>query len=277
MDSLEGRNLKSYIGIIRPLNGVMCSLAVYAASVIAGLSFYPDISVIIAMLSAFFVCAGGMVINDYFDADVDRLNKPERALPSGKMSMRAALAYAVVLFAAGIAGSFLINIYAFATTTAASAMLVLHAWRLKKSMLLGNLLASFLVGLTFIYGGLINLNYASTAILAFLAFLINTSLEIYKSIEDIMGDKKHGLASLAAKYGVNKARTIGASFLLFALVMSFVPFGLGMFGYVYLMFALIADLLFLFAILFQTKASKIIKFGMLVAVVSFLAGIMASA
>ncbi|MBI4014579.1 MAG: geranylgeranylglycerol-phosphate geranylgeranyltransferase [Candidatus Aenigmarchaeota archaeon] len=265
----------AYLTILRPINSIMAAIAVYIASLVAGMPASPDILVIYAMLSVFFVSGAGMVINDIFDVEIDRVNRPERPLPSGRISLNAAKAYAAVLFAAGIAIGFLVNATAFAIATAASLLLVAYAWKLKKMMLVGHAAVSMLVALSFIYGGIVNGNHAPVLPLAALAFLANMGREIYKSVDDMMGDGQHGVTSLAVKYGVNKARTVAAALLLLAIMFSFVPFGLGIFGYVYMLFAIVADMVFLAAIAMTGKSAKLCKIAMNVALIAFLAGVLA--
>ncbi len=263
----------AYLTILRPLNSLMSVLSVYIASVIAGLGFYPGTPVLYALVSVFLISAGGMVINDYFDVEIDRVNKPSRPIPSGKISKTTALGYSYVLFGAGVYLSYLINAFAFSVAVLASALLILYAWKLKRVTMLGHLVISALVALTFIYGGLVNMNFIPALPLALLAFLSNTGREIYKSIEDVMGDKQAGVQSVAIKYGVTRAKAVASIFLLFAIILSFVPFFLGIFGEVYLFFVAIADILFLAAVVGPARlSSKMCKIAMLVALIAFLAG-----
>lgn len=263
----------AYATIVRPLNCLMAAVAVYVASLIAGLNFYPILPVVLALLSTFLICAGGMVINDYFDVETDRVNKPQRPIPAGKISKTTSLIYSFLLFAIGVYVSYLINIFTLIVAILASALLILYAWKLKKVILIGHLAISSLVALTFIYGGLINLNYLPVLSLAILAFLSNAGREIYKSIEDILGDRKVGMQSLPIKYGVLNARKIASIFLLFAIVLSFLPYFLGIFREVYLFFVAIADIVFLAAVVGPLKFSaKLCKLAMLVALFAFFAG-----
>lgn len=265
----------AYLTILRPMNSIMAAVAVYIASLVAGMPAYPDVSILYAMLSVFIVSGAGMVVNDVFDVEIDRVNRPERPLPSGKIAIGVAKAYATVLFALGIGLGYMINVQAFAIALVASLLLVAYAWKLKKIMLAGHVAVSALVALSFVYGSVVNGNYAPLLPLAALAFLANMGREIYKSVDDVLGDRQHGVSSLAVKYGVNKARTAAASFLLLAIAFSFVPFGVGMFGYVYMLFALVADMLFLAAIAMTAKSAKICKIAMNVALLAFLAGVLA--
>jgi geranylgeranylglycerol-phosphate geranylgeranyltransferase len=263
----------AYIEVLRPLNCAMAALAVYIATIVAGAGFYPSDLVIYGMAVVFVICGAGMIINDYFDLEIDRINRPDRPLPSGRLKKNIALAYAVALFAIGVILAYMINVYTLYLSIFASLLLILYPAVLKKIILVGHLAISLLVALTFAFGGFIVMNYMPTLLLAFLAFLSNTGREVYKSIEDVLGDKKLGINSLPMKYGVIKAKTIASVFIIFAIIFSFVPFLLGTFGYVYLLFVVVADIIFLVAILLPTRFSaKACKIAMLIALVAFLLG-----
>jgi geranylgeranylglycerol-phosphate geranylgeranyltransferase len=255
----------------------MSALAVYVGSLIAGLPFYPSMPVIYALVTAFLICAAGMVINDYFDVEIDRINKPKRPIPSGQISKRTALVYSAILFSAGIGLSYLVNIYAMSVAAIVSALLILYAWRMKKMILIGNLTISLLVSLTFIFGGMVNLNIGPVLSLALLAFLTNTGREIFKSIDDVMGDKAASVNSLPIKYGVLRARMIASTFILFAVILSFVPYLLNIFrmGEVYLFFIGITDIVFLVSVVYAKRSAKMSKIAMIFALVAFLAAAMA--
>ena len=53
-------------------------------------------------ITYFLVAAGGNVVNDIYDIEVDKINRPHRALPSGRMTVRQAWAYVGFLSILGI-------------------------------------------------------------------------------------------------------------------------------------------------------------------------------
>ncbi len=267
----------SYLKIIRPLNGIMSALAVYIATLIAGATLYPSMQVIYGMIVVFLVSCGGMVINDRFDVVADRLNKPHRPLPSGKIRTKIAVLYSVILFAAGIFLSYFINTYCFYIAIAASLLLVLYSWKLKKIIMVGHLSISLLVALTFIFGGLIlNIFGLKILLLALLAFISNIGREIFKTVEDVMGDKHSEVTTIPIKYGVLKAKMIASVFIMAAVILSFLPFFLAIFGVVYLFFIVITDIMFIIAIVVPKNLNATVcKFAMLFALLSFLAGAVA--
>ncbi len=265
--------MRHYVSITRPLNGVMSIIAVWIGSIIAGAAYIPDTNIIIGAISVFLISGGGMAINDYFDANIDKVNKPKRPIPSGKIKKKTALIYSLALFVIGVALTYRLNIDAFYVAAAASLLLIVYAASLKKTMLLGNLVVSGLVGLTFLYGGVIVGNYTIVIPLAFLAFMSNMAREIYKTIDDAKGDAKHDVSSVAIKLGIFKARMIGNAFLIVAVIFSVVPYLLGILGMSYLIVVALADIVFLAAVAMPKAASKLVKLGMLLALLSFIVGV----
>lgn len=262
----------SYVEILRPLNGLMTSVAVWIGSIVAGAQLVPAQPVILAVISAFLISGAGMAINDYYDVEIDRINKPGRPLPSGKISLRTARTYSIVLFLLGIAMSYFINLYAFAVAVLVSAVLYAYAMKLKKMLLAGNMAVSALVGLSFVYGGLAVGSYFIPLLLALLAFLANMGREIYKSIEDVLGDHKYGANTLPIKFGVLKAKMMASVFIVLAVLFSFVPYFLGLFSQVYLFFVVIADIAFIAATVAPARYSaKICKVAMNIALLAFFA------
>ena len=266
----------SYLKIIRPLNGVMSAIAVYIAALISGaitLSALFAMPVLFAMLVVFLISGFGMIVNDIYDIEIDKINKPNRPLPSGKISMRNAKIYSIVLFLLGIVLAYLINIYAIGIALLASLLLYIYATKLKKTLLIGNIIVSILVGLTFIYGGVINMNVFPVLILAILSFLSNMGREIYKTCEDILGDKKAKANTIALKYGVIRAKSVGSLFIILAVAMSIIPFILGIFGVSYLIAVIVADLFFIASIFSPViKSAKFVKIAMLISLIAFLLG-----
>ena len=265
--------LPPYLSILRPLNGVMSIIAVWIGSLIAGAPLMPSFAVVLGMISVFLISGGGMAINDFFDAEIDKLNRPKRPIPSGKISSRKALIYSGALFVVGCAFSYLVNFDTLVTAIIVSGLLIAYAAQLKKTILIGNLIISGLVALTFVYGGLILGNYVALLPLALLAFLANTSREIYKTIDDTLGDRKYNVNSLALKIGVTNARIVANIFLIVAVIFSFVPYFLKILGPVYLFFVILADIVFISVAVAPVKyGSKLIKVAMLLALVAFFFG-----
>ena len=72
--------MNPYIEILRPVNAVMAVITVILMALIAGRF---DVDVLLACVVVFTATGAGNVINDYFDHEIDRVNRPSRPIPSG--------------------------------------------------------------------------------------------------------------------------------------------------------------------------------------------------
>ncbi|MBI2173484.1 MAG: UbiA family prenyltransferase [Candidatus Aenigmarchaeota archaeon] len=260
-----------YLRIIRPLNCLMAAAAVYIGSLVSG-SLLPTQNMLYGMLSVFFICGAGMIANDYFDISIDRINKPKRPLASGSVSKHFAILYAALLFFVGNFLAFAVGEAASYVALAASLMLIAYAARLKKTLVIGHFIVSLLVGLAFVYGGIISGSYLAAAILGLLALLSNMGREIFKSIEDVDGDRRNGVKSLPLKIGEKPAKIVASSFIFFAVVLSLLPFISGILGMSYLLTVFIADVMFIATLFRNGGQAKLCKAAMLVAMAAFLIG-----
>ena len=168
--------MNPYIEILRPGNALMGAISIILVALIDKTISIP---VILAMMAVFFETAAGNVINDYFDYNIDLVNKPERPIPSGRISLKNGKNYAYLLFLAGTVCGFLIsfltdNWIPFIIVILADAILYLYAYKLKATPLIGNLAVGFMTGFGFVFGGftLNNPNIIITSVfLGFFAFL----------------------------------------------------------------------------------------------------------
>ena len=273
--------LSDYLKLIRPVNCFMSAVAVLITLMIV----LPNIQTIgflracLAMATAFVICGAGMAVNDYYDVEIDKINKPKRPIPSGRINKKNAMIFAIFLFLIGIALAFFINKYAFYIAIINSVVEFLYAWKLKKVLLLGHLLVSYLVASLFIFGGaamfdIVGLTkLTSIIILSALAFFSNMGREIYKSAADVLGDKQFNVTSFATKFKIPTAKKVASVFLIIAILLSPLPFLIGIFGIYYLSIVIIADAVFVAAMVVNvSNAEKYCKAAMIIALVAFLLG-----
>lgn len=185
------------------------------------------------ILSTALLTAGGNVINDIQDVEIDKVNKPEKVLVGKVISENNAFTiYAVLTVIAVIAGFVLSNSLdkpIMATVFVFIAfVLYIYATTLKSMLLLGNLLISILVGLVIMITGVFELYPVITPInqgaqqvmlkilfdFAIGAFLINLAREWVKDCEDINGDHSGGRNTLAIAIGRIRAARVVSIFLL---------------------------------------------------------------
>ncbi len=268
--------MKPFLRLIRPVNCTMAAVAVLIGAYLGGMSTFPP--VLFAMVAAFVVSGGGMVINDYYDRDLDFIYDYDRPIPSGKVSLRTALILASSLFTIGIYLSFWINIHAFAVAAVNSTLLIAYAKDLQKRFFISNLTVSFLVGSTFVFGGLAVENFLPALLLGSMAFFANTGREIIKDLEDKKADATKEINSVPIVLGENKSRHISSVLVIAAIVLTPVPIVLGIFELWYGIAVLASVAVFVKSVKmieFDEEAAKVqgmLKLGMLIGLIAFLVG-----
>lgn len=178
-------------------------------------------------LSTVCIAAAGNIINDIYDVDTDRINKPQRQVIGNKISEKAALNAYLILTVLGVGiGFYLSNLIGRPGFSALfiiiSALLYLYATHLKNILVIGNLLVSALVAMTVIIMGLFELFPAITPVnrqtqsiifsilldYAFYAFVINWLREMVKDQQDIKGDYNTGRNTLPIALGKERANKV---------------------------------------------------------------------
>jgi 4-hydroxybenzoate polyprenyltransferase len=101
-----------YLKLMRPANIITAFADILAGSsiVAGGLVVFYSADLYLLLLATAGLYGGGVVLNDYFDAEIDQQERPERPIPSGQVTKKEALSLGVVLFLIGIAASFVVNV-----------------------------------------------------------------------------------------------------------------------------------------------------------------------
>ncbi|WP_026838757.1 geranylgeranylglycerol-phosphate geranylgeranyltransferase [Gillisia sp. JM1] len=250
------------------------------------------------VLASICIAAAGNIINDIYDLETDRINKPEKVLIGTKISINTANTLYIVLSIVGVgSGFYLSNVIGKPEFSAIfiiiSALLYLYATYLKYIMVVGNLVISALVAFSIIIVGLYDLLPAITAenqqtqstifsiILdyALFAFLLNWLREMVKDQEDIKGDYKAGRNTLPVAIGSKRANL--AIFLVGLLPLSAVIYYLynylfeNLWAVLYALIFIVAPLLYFLINIWTAetkkdyyKLSSLLKIIMLLGIVS---------
>ena len=102
--------LKPYLQLTRPANLVTAVADVLAGVAIAGIASegvpvnYESVALL--MLATVGLYGGGVVFNDVFDADLDAVERPERPIPSGRVTRVGAAWLGSILLGIGIFSAF---------------------------------------------------------------------------------------------------------------------------------------------------------------------------
>ncbi|HZD43827.1 MAG TPA: geranylgeranylglycerol-phosphate geranylgeranyltransferase [Methanomicrobiales archaeon] len=271
--------ISAFFRITRPMNSLVAGIATSLGFLIATGTLYPEFIVLIAIVVL--VTAAGNVVNDFFDVEIDAINRPDRPIPSGEIQADSPGSFAALLFVFGIGLSFLTNSLCMGIAVFNSLLLVLYAAYLKKTPLIGNLAVSYLSASIFLFGGafagmeglLMNLPVAA------ITFLAMTSREVLKDAEDVLGDKMGGATTLPMVIGIRKTSLLALLLLGGAVAISLLPVVRG-YGPLYLVSIGCVDLFLLYGAvraakcdssecLKATGATSTLKYGMFAAVFIF--------
>jgi len=185
------------------------------------------IDFILLVLSSVFIAASGYIINDIQDVKTDILNKPNQVFVSKKITASKANNLYITLNSFGLLIGFYLS-YAvdkvtfFALFIIISLLLYNYAINLKKKLLVGNLIVSFVVFLSIMIVPIFDIVPATnpynseTQYLAFypvfvlscFAFLLTLLREITKDAEDMEGDKKIQANTFPIRYGIKKTNQL---------------------------------------------------------------------
>ena len=269
--------MNPWLKIIRPVNGIMGVVATFISGFIgAGFSLVDFLRfIVIAALAVFLVTSGGNIINDVVDVDTDRINHPHRPLVTGHISIKSAKTGVAVMFAAAIVMSvILISPLAGAVVVIAEAFLLGYELKTKKLGLSGNVMISVLVGLIFIFGGIAVNSIDRMLILFLMATLANLSREVIKDIQDIKGDVDR--MTLPKKRGIRFAAYFASASVILAVIISYFPYYLKIFGIYYLISVAFSDALFLASVAMiprdPEKSQQVSKLAMIIGLASFAVG-----
>jgi len=179
------------------------------------------------ILATLCIAGSGYVINDIYDIQADKINKPRKLIVGNKISEKNANNLFITLNIIGVAiGFYLANLLGKPAFVAififSSALLYLYASYLKQIPVLGNILISFLVAFVVLLPAVFDLfpsispqNKKIQSLLfsilldyAVFAFLVNLLREMVKDQEDTKGDYNAGIKTLPIVLGHSRTNKI---------------------------------------------------------------------
>ena len=218
----------SYIKIARPLNVISGAIAILFSALIVEHQGSIEL-VLLPMLVVVFFTIGANVLNDYYDFEIDKINRPDRAIITGEVPKLHALYISIFSFIIGILIALQLNQLSQLISIGISfPLLVSYNVKLKNYPLIGNIVVAFILGLSFIYAGSVFKNIEPLIVPSFLAFGLTLIREIVKDIADIDGDQTVGSRTLPIVMGKKKAIKLCV---ILSLVLSIVAFTLFLNGY----------------------------------------------
>lgn len=137
--------LKAVYELLRvelPIAGGIC---IVAGQIIV-LQGLPSIVIgILGFLTGFFIAGAAMVTNDYFDIEVDRINHPQRPLPSGRISINEILILTGLFTFAGFITAAILGLVTLIFAVLVWIIAISYNWKFKENGLWGNMMVGFSV------------------------------------------------------------------------------------------------------------------------------------
>ncbi|NHJ85456.1 MAG: hypothetical protein FK734_08325, partial [Asgard group archaeon] len=108
--------MNAWIRIMRPFNDFLITMCAIVGIVVDNgqdsfIGHWPSLAMI--FVGGFALSAAAMVLNDYFDQEVDRINDPSRPIPSGQIKPKQALIFGIALIVIGVLMGIGIDTYEF--------------------------------------------------------------------------------------------------------------------------------------------------------------------
>ncbi len=208
-------NVTGFLRLVRVENLVIVLVSQYltAAFLVAPhgseVAYLLDPKMVLIAVSTLLIAAAGYIINDYYDIKIDLINKPERVVIGKIISRRIALFIHTLFNFLGIALGILIDPIIGLIHLTSAFLLWIYSNQMKRMPLLGNMIVSFLTGLTLL---LIPIAYASNYLLplsyAILAMAITMIRELIKDMEDAEGDSAFGAHTFPVLHGIRKTKLV---------------------------------------------------------------------
>lgn len=192
---------------------------------------------LLLITASVFIAAAGYIINDYFDLNIDQVNKPERTVIDKAIKRRWAIVQHILISLAGI----IISVYIDLTTRTfwlgisnfACVMLLFgYSISLKKKLLIGNILISALTAWVIIvvflcyyrtiycdgcdpayYDIYVHRFIRISILYAGFAFIISLIREVVKDLEDMEGDARYGCRTMPIVWGIPASKLFVAVWL----------------------------------------------------------------
>lgn len=186
-------------------------------------------------LSSVLVAAAGYIINDYFDLNIDRINKPGKNVVEKVIKRRWAIIWHWVLSFAGVAIGFYVGwkVHIFwlgLANLGCVAALWFYSTTFKKKLLSGNIIISLLtawvvmvIGFATHYRMVMEPAYYGTQfaskllrytfLYAGFAFIICLVREVVKDVEDMAGDARYGCRTMPIVWGVHVSKVFAGTWL----------------------------------------------------------------
>lgn len=184
------------------------------------------------LVASVLIAGGGYIINDYFDLNIDKINKPDKLIVDKEISRRWAMMLHFIMSITGLVitgyvSMKLNNFLLLLLNGIAVILLWVYSTTFKKKLLSGNIIISaltawvifmlFFAEINWKDGRLIPASnlalisiYKVAIIYGGFAFIVSLIREVIKDIEDEIGDRKYGCTTMPIVWGINATKVFVA-------------------------------------------------------------------
>jgi len=180
---------------------------------------FTPLSFFLLMLASVFIAAAGYIINDYFDINIDQVNKPDKMIVEKIIKRRWAILFHWIITTLGLLISLYVSFKTSFIVIIANVLCTLLLWfystTFKKKLLSGNIIISMLTAWTVLvlYFAAMNRIFKFAVLYAGFAFIISLIREVVKDIEDMEGDAKYNCKTMPIVWGVPSSKVFAGVWL----------------------------------------------------------------
>lgn len=271
---------KGLYRVSRPLTTLTGALAVVLGGYVAGTGAWFNVA--LAVLVTIMASASANAWNDYLDIEIDRVNQPHRPLPAGEVEPETVKRFSIVLAALSVILAALISPAALAIALGANVLLFIYSWRLKSTVLIGNLVIALISAFSAVLGGVAAGNPRPTIWLFLIIFVAILGREVLKTLADYDGDLSESVRTISTVWGKKAARFAFYTLAIATLCMMLAPYVLEVYKPIYGYIVLLGVLPVLVYVAFRVsqnwsgpqleKLSQLMKYDFLIWFVAVIAG-----
>ncbi len=255
--------LLSLFSVVRGYNILMITLAQYLASIFILAPNWPlrqvvlDINLFLIVTASALVIASGYIINNFYDAEKDLINKPTKSMLDRLVSQRFKLTTYFVLNLIAVLAASYISFRAVLFFSAYIFGIWLYSHKLKRLPLVGNLVSATLAIAPFFVVFVYYKNFETVIFVhALYLFLLILARELIKDLENLAGDLAQGYRTVPILYGAKVAKGFIALLILLTLVPTYLLIWVFDVGYMIVYFLGAGALLLLFLVLLLRSNTK---------------------
>ncbi len=259
----------SLFSIVRGYNILIIVLAQYLASIYILAPDFPlrkvvfDLNLFVIVLASALVIASGYIINNFYDAEKDLINKPRKSMLDRRVSQRFKLStYFVLNFLAVFAASY-VSFRAVIFFSAYIFGIWFYSHKLKKVPFLGNFVSAMLAIAPFFAVFVYYKNFEIVIFVhAIFLFLLILAREMIKDLENIAGDMAQNYKTVPIIYGANFSKICISILVLFTLIPSMLLIRYFDVGHMNLYFFTCIFLLLFFLVILWNSKTKLHYVGL---------------